>query len=475
MVAARLPIIDETDRIKAVRALGDLAKLPATEFAALVKMAAQFADCPTAMLTLIDSDLQHTIAAHGVSPVELPRALAICDHTVRGHDLMVVPDASEDSRFRDNPLVVQHGVRFYAGMPIHAPDEEGRRQPIGSICVIDTAPRRFLESGADALRHLATVAEALIAARAAATDSKRQTERLARQEQVLLQAERMAMIGSWRLALGTDHVEWSDNVYRIHGLAMGNQPALSAALDFYPPHARAVVSGALARLIDHADPLDIETDFVNARGELRRVRSIAELEAQDGEPVAIIGIVQDVTDRYKMEQALRRSADLDDLTGIANRAVFNRTLETEITIAQRDGSPLLLALIDLDGFKAINDTLGHLAGDDVLKAVGRRLEQPWLKGSLAARLGGDEFALIVTDATLAASPAAFVRRLEAALAVPVTANGLTIMTAGTVGVAPVSVDTANIRDMVHRADAALYTAKRARVGLDRRLIERRAS
>jgi diguanylate cyclase (GGDEF)-like protein len=475
MAAAGFPDIDERTRIEAVKALGDLRQIPAAEFSALVAMAAQFADCPTAMLTLIDSDLQHTIAGHGVSPVELERTLALCDHTIRGNDLLIVPDADLDARFRNNPLVMKHGVRFYAGMPIHAPDGRGDRQPVGSICVLDTAPRTLPQSGADALRNLAKVAEALIAARGAASESKRQTERLARQEQVLLQAERMAMIGSWRLPLGSDKVEWSDNVYRIHGLPIGRQPALNAALDFYPLHARGVVSGALARLMEDGEPLDIETDFLTARGQLRRVRSIAEMERQDGQPVAIIGIVQDVTDRYAMEQALRRSADLDDLTGIANRAAFNRTLETKIAIAQLDGSPLLLALVDLDGFKSINDTLGHLAGDDVLKAVGRRLEQPWLKNSLAARLGGDEFALVVTDPALAANPAAFVRRLEAALAVPVTANGLTIMAAGTVGVALVTADTANVREMIHRADTELYTAKRTRVGRDRRVMERRAS
>ena len=466
--------IDEAHRIAALQAIGPIADGPAAEFAALVAMAAQFADCPTAMLSLIDCDLQRTIAAHGVPAMEVPRALAVCDHTIRGHDLMVIPDTHADDRFRNNPLAAEHRLRFYAGMPIHAPDAQGCRQPVGSICVIDTAPRTLPAAGADALRHLATVAEALLAARAAANDSQQTAERLARQERVLLQAERMAMIGSWRLILGTEMVEWSDNVYRIHGLEIGEQPSLAHALDFYPPHARAIVSDALARLIDEGRPLDIETDFITATGDLRRVRSIAELERQDGGAVAIVGIVQDVTERHMMEQALRRSADIDDLTGIANRAVFNRVLETAIAHAQATGSPLLLALLDLDGFKAVNDTLGHLAGDDVLKAVGHRLKQPWLAGSICARIGGDEFALIVTDAKLATAPGAFIARLEAQLGVPVCANGVSIPTAATVAVATLAPDIANVRDFVHRADTALYAAKRARVGADRRSIGRRA-
>jgi len=456
------PVIDEARRIEALRAIGDIPDAPAAEFSALVAMAAQLIDCPSAMLNLIDGETQHTVAGHGIDLRELPRSVAFCDHSVRGHDMMVVPDATKDARFRDNPLVTRQGLRFYAGMPIHAPDAQGEPQPIGAICVVDTTPRQIHAAAADALRNMATVAEALLAARAAANASRLQAERLAAQERVMLQAERMAMMGSWRLVLDTDRVEWSDNVYRIHGLPIGKQPPLSAALDFYPPHARAIVSAALARLMQEAQPVDVETDFVTANGDLRRVRSVAEVERHEGRPIAIVGIVQDVTERYTMEQALRRSADLDDLTGIANRAAFNRRLEAAIEAARADATPLLLMLIDLDGFKTINDTLGHLAGDDVLRAVGRRLGQPWLRDSFAARLGGDEFALIVTDPDLVAARATLTARLDAELSVPVNAHGLTITTGGTVGSATLAPDIRTVRDFVHRADTALYAAKRAR-------------
>lgn len=476
MVPVRDPVLDEARRIEALRTLGESPEAPAAEFSALVAMAAQLVDCPSAMLNLIDGELQHTVAGHGIDLTQLPRSIAFCDHTVRGHDMMVVPDATKDPRFRDNPLVTGQGLRFYAGMPIHVPDAHGVLQPIGAICVVDTAPRQFRAAAAEALRHMATVAEALLAARAAANASREQAERLAAQERVLLQAERMAMMGSWRLVLATNHVEWSDNVYRIHGLPVGRQPALSAALDFYPPPARAIVSSALTRLIQEAQSLDVETDFVTATGDLRRVRSVAELERIDGRPVAIVGIVQDVTERHTMEQALRRSADLDDLTGIANRAAFNRRLEATIESAQANATPLLLVLIDLDGFKTTNDTFGHMAGDDVLKAVGRRLERPWLHDSFAARLGGDEFALIVTDPDLIVARTALTARLDAELCAPVSAHGLTIATAGTVGTATLAPDIRTVRDFVHRADTALYAAKRARTvarAADRRAGDRR--
>ena len=123
----------------------------------------------------------------------------------------------------------------------------------------------------------------------------------------------------------------------------------------------------------------------------------------------------------------------------------------------------------MDGFKAINDTLGHNAGDDVLRAVGRRLTAPWLMGSVAARLGGDEFALVIDQPVLARDPAALAARLEEALAQTVEGDGgLTIATAGTVGVALLEPGMVALRDFVHAADVVLYAAKRRRVGERRR-------
>jgi diguanylate cyclase (GGDEF)-like protein len=195
---------------------------------------------------------------------------------------------------------------------------------------------------------------------------------------------------------------------------------------------------------------------------------MGELETGIAGPEALVGVFQDITDRHAMEESLRRIADHDALTGIANRAAFDRTLAARIATAHAARTPLALVLIDLDGFKQINDTLGHLAGDDVLRSVGRRLGEGWLNGSFAARLGGDEFALIVEDPRLAADPATLVARVEAALCVPVTVEGLTMAASATVGAALLPDDIEAVRDFVHLVDTRLYAAKRARVGERRR-------
>lgn len=459
----------EARRLAALHALDLLDTAPQREFDALVTLAADMLHCPAA-ITLVDRERLWVKARHGDLPDELSRDVSMCDHTIRQFDPMIVDDLRSDPRFADGPLVAD-GLRFYAGAPIRARDEAGELHAIGAICVTDTAPRSLSYEGRAALQHLATLAEALIAARATAiaaiemsADSERQARALERQKRVFEQAERMAMIGSWRLRLADDDLSWSDQVFHIHGLPIGQFPSLDGALDFYPPASRALVADKLARTIETGEAFDFETDFVTARGVLRRVRSQAELEYDaDGRPVAIIGVFQDITAAHRLEEQLRRSADIDFLTGINNRAAFDRALDRAMATARETDTPLALAIIDLDGFKHINDTFGHHVGDDALRAIAERLSDDWLDGCTAGRLGGDEFALVIEDPALLADLDDFAVRLAAWLRVTLIVDGVPVLCGGSVGVAPFTGDEP-IRDFLRRADMRLYEAKRRRIG-----------
>ena len=175
--------------------------------------------------------------------------------------------------------------------------------------------------------------------------------------------------------------------------------------------------------------------------------------------------------RHALETSLRRSADTDALTGIGNRAAFDRTLRSAMIDARADGDPLVLVLADLDAFKSINDTFGHAAGDDVLRAVARALSAPWLCGSFAARIGGDEFALIIRDRALAADLPMLSERLGDALRIHIRVDGIPLACGGTVGAAAFDAAHTTVRDFMRRADTLLYAGKRARVA-DRRGSER---
>lgn len=476
-----LPYVD-ADRLAALHALALLDTEPEHEFDALVALAAELLGCPTAMITLIDRNRLWIKASTTPGLEELDRDIAFCDRTIRQDVPLIVDDLSRDDRFRDNPLVTDGGKRFYAGTAIHVADGRGVRQPIGTLCVLDETPRSLNEAGHAALRHLASLAEALIAARRTALEAIRiattgeaLVKQMASNDRIFRQAERIAMIGSWRLTLATSAIEWSDNVYRIHGLPVGRKPDLHHALDFYPPSDRATIAAKLARSMETGEPFDFEADFIAADGHRRRVRSAGEAEWVEGRPAALVGVFQDITEQHDLETRLRRSADTDALTGIANRAAFDRELEEAMRRARRNGTPLLLALIDLDGFKDINDSLGHDAGDDVLRLTSIALTQPWLRDCFAARIGGDEFAVIVTDPALIADPETLRLDIEAGLHVPVEAGGITMTSAGSVGVALFDRDCHSLRDFARRADTMLYAAKRARIGRRQPGIPRKAA
>jgi PAS domain S-box-containing protein len=147
-----LPASDETARLAALERYEILDTAPEREFDDITRLAASVCDAPMAQISLVDRDRQWFKARVGVSETETPRDISFCAHTILGSDVMVVPDASADDRFADNPLVVgAAGMRFYAGAPLVT--SEG--QAIGTICVMDRKPRQLDSEQLEALRALA--------------------------------------------------------------------------------------------------------------------------------------------------------------------------------------------------------------------------------------------------------------------------------------------------------------------------------
>ncbi|MBW4331332.1 diguanylate cyclase [Stakelama sp. CBK3Z-3] len=468
----------EARRLEALRALNLLDTDPDQEFGALVALARLALRTPIVLVALIDEERLWVSASEGTDIKEIPREVSFCNHTIRGRGIFEVTDAHNDPRFADNPLVTGYpDIRFYAGIAIHAADPKypRRRHAIGAICGIDHRPGKLDAEQEGALRNLGRLAEGLVASRAAASGAlriaettQRQAVELSRRDRTFREAERMAQIGSWRFQFSDRSLTWSEGIYRLHDLNVSEPPSAERALEFYPPHARERLRQAMADTRSTGEPFDLELDFITASGGQRRVRTVGGLELEDGEPVAMTGVFQDVTERYQLEQSLRRSASIDEVAGIANRNAFNRELEVAMDEAEREKTPLALVLVDLDGFKQVNDTNGHVAGDDVLRAVGQRLHAPWLAESFAARLGGDEFALIVRDPTLCGDIDTMVATLVENLKRPVETGAGPLRISGTAGYAAFGPAIGSMREFIHRADTALYEAKRTERGTARR-------
>jgi len=466
----------EEARLSLLERLELLDSEPEKEFDAVVQLAQQLTGCKIALVSLIDAHRQWFKAKAGLDVNETPRDIAFCAHAVAADDVLVVPDAREDERFAENPLVTgAPDIRFYAGVPIHAAedasDDTSPRLPLGTLCVIDDQPRTIDAAELKMLEHLATLVETLISARRTAAlavqladERGRNLRELSRKHRQLRQAERIANIGSWRLTLEGNQLEWSDQTYAIHELDIDNTPSLASALDFYPEKARETLKKTIEQTLVTGEPFDMESDFITARGNYRRVRSMGEVELEDGKPSALIGVFQDITEQHKMEEALRHAAHTDDLTRIASRGRCNQVIDDSIKTIAAAGQRCALLLIDLDHFKAVNDRLGHQAGDDVLRVIAARLQAPYLAGSFAARLGGDEFVLLITDQGLLRDLRGMLRRLLLDLRYSICADKQTFRVSATIGAAWLDAQTANRSDLLRNADGALYAAKRRERG-----------
>ena len=463
----------EQERLRVLHALELLNTAPEPEFDTVVAIAKQLLDCRTAFLSLVDANRQWFKATCGSDACETGRDVSFCTHAVAADAPLVIPDTHEDGRFANNPLVTgPPHIRFYAGVPLRARDRvDGPLLPVGTLCVTDDRPHRATDQF-DLLIKLACVVEALFESRRASREGLRlaldRHDALVvadRSRRQLAQAERMANVGSWRLDLATSFVAWSDQTYAIHGLSPCDGEALGAALDYYPPVDRARLTAAVAACAERGVPYDLELDFIDAHGLRRRIRAIGEPEVQGGERVAIIGVVQDITERHRHEQDMRASLATDELTRIGNRRAFNGALDAAIDPALASEEPMAVALIDLDHFKAVNDQLGHPTGDEVLRAAATTLSSAvYLGDAVVARLGGDEFALMLRGPVAAAGLVEAVERLLADLVqvVPGSAGALTV--SATIGVSRLNPGLRTRSALLKAADQALYRAKKHRRG-----------
>ena len=173
--------------------------------------------------------------------------------------------------------------------------------------------------------------------------------------------------------------------------------------------------------------------------------------------------IRDVSDRKAREEALVRQALYDPLTGLANRALFREHVDKALARLRRTPArPHAVLFVDLDGFKTINDSLGHAAGDQVLAEVGRRM-QHWMRpGDTAARLGGDEFAVLLENTSQTDTGLLATRILEVLLS-PILVQGKEVVLTGSIGIA-LSEAGQDSETLLRNADAAMYTAKAAGKG-----------
>ncbi|MEN9646096.1 MAG: hypothetical protein RL238_2765 [Actinomycetota bacterium] len=188
----------------------------------------------------------------------------------------------------------------------------------------------------------------------------------------------------------------------------------------------------------------------------------------DGSIAMAVSTSRDVTERHHVEEDLTRRATRDQLTGLANRAVLLDEIARALAAAERTGRATAVLMIDLDHFKAVNDSLGHDVGDQLLIAAARRLESTVRSGDVAGRLGGDEFVVVMRDLDVLDDATQLAQRIVDIFRTPFSLDRAEVTANASVGVATASELSTDDGDLLRDADAALYLAKHQ--GRDRHAV-----
>ncbi|USI78347.1 sensor domain-containing diguanylate cyclase [Sphingopyxis sp. USTB-05] len=295
---------------------------------------------------------------------------------------------------------------------------------------------------------------------------QRLAKRVEQSNRWLLQAEAAALVGHWRVDLVTWTITWSDQSYRVHGLEPGAPVDVDYSVRQYVAEDRRAVRKILADAVRTGEPFEFQGRILRTDGEIRHVKSHGSIEiGRGGKAVGIFGTVQDVTETVEnarileaARSAAERVANTDMLTGLPNRRHTLAFLERALAGAREHGAPLAVAIFDIDHFKRINDTHGHATGDQVIRRVALRARAALRDEDMVGRIGGEEFVCILqrSSAQSAEIVAERVRKaVEAGTAAEDDLPDATI----SVGLAVYDGE-ADVEELLHRADKALYVAKR---------------
>ncbi len=441
-------------------------------FSRITQLAAHILRCPISLISVIEGEHEWFLGKTGVGVERVPSDGSPCALCIARGEPLLIGDARDHLLFAAlaGPTG-ECGIRAYLGIPIRA----DCGTPIAVLCVASPRPYAFSREDIAPLTSLAELAQQCIAAHATALALACANSSLSELNRVFHQAESAAQIGSWRVDLADKTLRWSDQVYIVHGLEPGTPIDVATAAAFYDPSGRAALEAALEAAITSGKPFSFEANIERADGDVRRVRAVGERMDRDGRPESIAGIFLDCTEEHLKTAALKRAAERDRLTGLYNRSAFDERLCE--TLREPAEDLVTVAMLDLDGFKAINDSLGHLVGDRLLAQIAERLNRRIDDRCFLSRWGGDEFAILFPVGITIDAIEALLRALVRDITEHVRVGRELIIVGATCGVAQMRGRT-NSAELLRRADLALYHGKahgRGTVHLWTEAIERAQS
>ncbi len=429
----------------------------------------------SAAVRLLDGDALVCGATSGAPEIAQPHRLAIGDnlagHAMRSGRSLLCLDTETDERV-DSALSRSRGVRSIIAVPLlHAGDA------VGLLLLYGNQPGAFGERDVTMMELLSVVLSAAMA-HAAEFEAKRdQVEALARFEATFAGA----LTGMMLLDLEGRIIDSNRALQELLGQGP-NELAGRRASDFVHPDDRREARAAYQRMVAGGESsLRMQNRFVSRDGGVVWVDASASIvRDSDGHESFAVGMIQDITQRKETEAALLAQAELnehqalhDSLTGLANRTLFRSRIAQAVKVERSPGLGAAVLVIDLDGFKEVNDSLGHAAGDDLLMELGRRLCASVRVSDTVARLGGDEFGVLLPYASVSHDVRRAVERMHSAIEEPIALQGLSLSLQASIGVALYPDDGKDVETLLRCADAAMYHAKADRSGwafYDSRLV-----
>ncbi|MGL4636312.1 MAG: EAL domain-containing protein [Beijerinckiaceae bacterium] len=278
----------------------------------------------------------------------------------------------------------------------------------------------------------------------------------------LADAQEMGRIGDWSYKLGATHIHWSPEIYKLLNCnAESFETTREAVMALYQDDGAERVLQSQAEVMRTGKPTSVDVTARLLDGTFGDFIVTTRGEFDDrGRLTGFVGTIQDISERKLAERELEKLAYYDPLTGLANRALFQRALRRQLMECQEIFQTSALLLLDLDRFKEVNDSLGHAAGDELLVKVAEILRRELPNDAHLARLGGDEFAIILANVS-ADEAARMAEIIISRLALPVHLRLGEVQIGTSIGIAMMPSDGAQRDVLLRHADLALYNAKDA--------------
>ena len=282
---------------------------------------------------------------------------------------------------------------------------------------------------------------------------------LATSQAKLVEAQRLAGLTAWEWDIGRDLLSWSNQTFHDFGLE-SDIVSIESFWQLVHPDDRQLVRHAFVAALKGQKSFGQDFRVLLPNGAVKFFHCQAQTQyGSDGRATYMAGSAQDITERKRMEDEVRKLALYDPLTGLPNRLLFREELERAMLRAKRSGTMIGVLFLDLDKFKRINDSLGHDNGDHLLREIAARLRHSARGEEVVARFGGEEVTMLIGPLKNADEASRVAQRIVRAFAEPVQLQGQELFASTSIGISLYPTDATDASELIKNADTAMYAAK----------------